>query len=97
MNFSLIDLPTQEAALAFKDKIAQKYPLKETLLFGSRSRLKHHSQSDADVAINLSGSKGLFLENKLAMADLAVEILMDKGQCRFNCERTSHSYLNLSH
>jgi len=32
MDFSLIDSQTQEAILAFKDKIAQKYPVKGTLL-----------------------------------------------------------------
>ena len=79
MEFSLIDSQTQEAVLAFKDKIAQKYSVKGTLLFGSRSRLTNHSQSDADVAIILRGNKGVFLETKLEMADIAIEVLMDKG------------------
>ncbi len=79
MDFSLIDPQTQEAVLAFKDKVVQKYPVAEALLFGSRARRSHHSQSDADVAIILAGQKGKFLETKLEMADWAVEVLMDKG------------------
>ena len=79
MDFSLIDPQTQEAVLAFKDKVVQKYPVAEALLFGSRARHSHHSQSDADVAIILASQKGKFLETKLEMADWAVEVLMDKG------------------
>jgi antitoxin ChpS len=66
-----------QAVLAFKDKVVQKYPVTEALLFGSRARRSHHSQSDADVAIILAGQKGKFLETKLEMADWAVEVLMD--------------------
>ena len=69
MDFSLIDPQTQEAVLAFKAKVVQKYPVTEALLFGSRARRSHHSQSDADVAIILAGQKGKFLETKLEMAD----------------------------
>ena len=58
-------------------KVVQKYPVTEALLFGSRARRSHHSQSD--VAIILAGQKGKFLETKLEMADWAVEVLMDKG------------------
>jgi antitoxin ChpS len=72
MNFSTMDLKTQEAALAFREKVARRYPVKELIIFGSRARLTHHDQSDADVAIILSGSKGTFLDTKLEMADLAV-------------------------
>jgi len=79
MDFSLIDSQTKEAVLAFKDKVVQKYPVTKALLFGSRARSSHHNQSDADVAIILLGKKGKFLDTKLEMADLAVEVLLDRG------------------
>ncbi len=53
MDFSFIDPQTQEAVLAFKAKVVQKYPVTKALLFTGRSRRAHHGQSDADVAILL--------------------------------------------
>jgi predicted nucleotidyltransferase len=78
IDFSCIDSQTQEALLAFKAKVVQKYPVSQALLFGNRVRRNHHSQSDADVAIVFLGKKGRFLETKLEMANWAVEVLMDK-------------------
>ena len=79
MDFYFIDPQTQEAVLAFKTEVVQKYPLTEALLFRGRSRRGHHGQSDADVAILLGGQKGKFLETKLDVADGAVEVFMVKG------------------
>jgi antitoxin ChpS len=65
--------------LAFREKIARRYRVKELFIFGSRARLSHHDQSDAGIAIILSVSKGTFLDAKLEMADWAVEVLLEKG------------------
>ena len=49
------------------------------ILFGSRARRSHRPESDADVAVLLHGSPGKFVATKLAMADLAYDILLETG------------------
>jgi antitoxin ChpS len=48
-------------------------------LFGSRARGDHRAQSDTDVAVLLSGAPGPFLETKLALADIAYDVLLETG------------------
>jgi predicted nucleotidyltransferase len=49
------------------------------ILFGSRARRTHRPDSDADVAVVLRGRPGKFVATKLAMADLAYDVLLDTG------------------
>ncbi len=49
------------------------------MLFGSRARRDYHNESDADVAVLLTGLPGKFIETKFAMDDLAYEVLLDSG------------------
>ena len=51
----------------------------DSIVFGSRARGTHRHDSDADVAIILNGEHQRFLTTKLAMADLAFDVLLETG------------------
>ena len=70
---------TLTAARAFAERVAQAYPTQKAILFGSRARGTEHDESDADVAIILSGAVGPFIKTKMAMNDIAYDILLDTG------------------
>jgi predicted nucleotidyltransferase len=74
-----IDRETANATRAFIDKVATRYDLAGAILFGSRARQSHRSDSDADVAVLLRGRPGKFVATKLAMADLAYDVLLETG------------------
>lgn len=67
------------AAKAFLGKISGKYEYTELVLFGSRAREDHRPDSDMDVAVLLRGMPGKFIATKLAMDDLAYDVLLDTG------------------
>ncbi|MFN7887994.1 MAG: nucleotidyltransferase domain-containing protein [Betaproteobacteria bacterium] len=75
----LLDPQTVRAVRAFERKVAAHYDLAGVVLFGSRARLSHRPDSDADVAVLLHGPPGAFVATKLALADLAYEVLLDTG------------------
>ncbi len=79
MNKPAIDPATQNAARAFMEKIAHQYDVSQVLLFGSRARNAHHSESDADIAILLRGNSGPFVTTKFAMDDMAYDVMLDTG------------------
>ncbi len=79
-----IDAETIQAARAFLQKVSNQFDmvgarLFGSRLFGSRARKSHRPDSDADVAVLLHGSPGKFVETKLAMADLAYDVLLETG------------------
>lgn len=75
-----IDATTLHAAQLFAQRISGQYEVSKTILFGSRARHSHHSESDADIAVLLRGEKDASLiDTKLAMADIAYEVLLDTG------------------
>lgn len=74
-----IDVDTVKAARAFIAKAASQYDLSGAILFGSRARRNHGPDSDADIAVLLRGRNGEFVDTKLALADLAYEVLLDTG------------------
>ena len=74
-----IDRETADAAHAFIAKVASRYDLAGAILFGSRARKTHRPDSDADVALLLRGQPGRFVATKLAMADLAYDVLLAMG------------------
>lgn len=49
----------------------------DTILFGGRARGEFHTHGDADLAVLLSGPPGEFLAVKLAMADIAYDVLLE--------------------
>jgi predicted nucleotidyltransferase len=74
-----IDPATARAARAFIEKLAGSYDYAGAILFGSRARKTHRPDSDADVAVLLHGRPAKFVATKLAMADLAYDVLLETG------------------
>jgi predicted nucleotidyltransferase len=74
-----IDLTTRHAVQAFLDQAARLYAIEQAVLFGSRARQDHRADSDADVALTLRGPHGPFLDTKLALADIAYDVLLETG------------------
>lgn len=79
MTPSRIDAITERAVLDFLRRVAASFQLEGAYLFGSRARRDHRDDSDADVAVVLSGSGGPFVETKLALADIAYDVLLATG------------------
>ena len=79
MQDAILDPDTKHAANAFIAKVASRYDLVGSILFGSRARRDHRPDSDADIAVLLRGQRGQFLDTKLEMADIAYEVLLDTG------------------
>ncbi|MBL8416389.1 MAG: nucleotidyltransferase domain-containing protein [Propionivibrio sp.] len=79
MSTGRLDDDTAIAARAFIAKVSGSYDLAGAILFGSRARRNHRPDSDADIAVLLHGSRGHFLDTKLAMADMAYEVLLETG------------------
>src|SRR3990172_13355940 len=77
--FDDVDPDTAKAARAFIAKVMSRYDLSGAILFGSRARRNHRPDSDADVAVLLRGHHGEFVDTKLALADLAYEVLLETG------------------
>lgn len=74
-----IDPETLNAARTFLERVAARYDMAGAFLFGSRARKSHRPDSDVDVAVLLHGQPGKFVATKLAMADLAYDVLLDTG------------------
>ena len=74
-----LDPETAEAMRAFEDKLSVRSDFAGLILFGSRARNTHRADSDADVVVLLRGSPGKFVATKLAMDDLAYDVLLDTG------------------
>ena len=79
INSTALDSATDQDAHAFMEKLAGHFDVAWAVLFGSRARQEHGSDSDADVAVILHGAKGSFLDTKLAMADVAYDVLLETG------------------
>lgn len=76
---SLLDRNTAEAVRRFLDLIASRYDMADAVVYGSRARGTHRPDSDADVAIILRGDHQRFLATKLAMADVAFDVMLETG------------------
>ncbi len=79
MKTETLDPDTARAASLFVRRIARQYDLAGAILFGSRARQTHRPDSDADVAVLLRGEHQRFLPTKLAMADVAFDVLLETG------------------
>jgi predicted nucleotidyltransferase len=73
-----LDPETQLAVHAFLDRLAA-YPVRRAILFGSRARGGFRPDSDADVALVLTGPAGQLTAIKLALADIAYDVLLETG------------------
>jgi predicted nucleotidyltransferase len=74
-----VDQETEKAVRRFLVLIAPRYDMAGAIVYGSRARGTHRPDSDADVAILLNGEHQRFLTTKLAMADVAFDVLLDTG------------------
>jgi predicted nucleotidyltransferase len=74
-----LDSDTAQATSLFVQRMARQYDMAGAILFGSRARQTHRLDSDADVAILLRGAHQRFLPTKLAMADVAFDVLLETG------------------
>ncbi|MDP2787550.1 MAG: nucleotidyltransferase domain-containing protein [Pseudomonadota bacterium] len=74
-----LDSDTERAMKLFMQRITGQYDTAGAILFGSRARQTHRADSDADVAVLLRGAHQRFLPTKLAMADLAFDVLLETG------------------
>lgn len=76
---TVIDRETGHALRVFTDALEDRFDVFEARLFGSRARGTHSSESDIDLAVLLSGSRGDFVATKLAMADIAFDAMLETG------------------
>lgn len=74
-----IDPDTRRAADLFLTRVARRFDVAQGILFGSRARHTARPDSDADVAVVLRGPPERFLPTKLAMADVAFDVLLETG------------------
>jgi predicted nucleotidyltransferase len=74
-----VDHETEQAVRRFLALIAPRYDMAGAIIYGSRARGTHRPDSDADVAVLLNGEHQRFLTTKLAMADVAFDVLLDTG------------------
>ena len=79
MKATTIDSDTARATSLFVQRIASQYDMAGPVLFGSRARQTHRPDSDADVLVLLRGAHQRFLPTKLAMADVAFDVLLETG------------------
>jgi DNA invertase Pin-like site-specific DNA recombinase/predicted nucleotidyltransferase len=77
-----LDAETERAARVFLKRLEGKYPIVDAILYGSRARGDHTSESDADIAIILKGERGERRDRTAAsldMAGLAFDVMMETG------------------
>ena len=75
----MLDIGTQLAANAFLRRLHGRYSVREAILFGSRARGSHGTDSDADIAVVLNGRRGDRTAAALDMAGMAFDVLMETG------------------
>jgi len=78
-SIATLDADTASAVRVFLTRASAQYPMSDAILFGSRARGHFRADSDADIAVLLRGSPGAFLDTKLALADIAYDILLETG------------------
>ncbi len=74
-----IDRTTEEALQRFMARVSQHYRTTGAILYGSRARGDHYPDSDADLLVLLEGDHERFVPTKLAMTDLAYDVLLETG------------------
>ncbi len=79
MGTRQIPADTLAATRTFAARVASTYPTQQAILFGSRARGTAHDESDADVAVILSSLPGHFVKIKMALNDIAYDLLLDTG------------------
>jgi predicted nucleotidyltransferase len=75
----LPDPETLRASATFMARVSASYPVIGAYLYGSRARGDSRPSSDADIAVLMRGVHGAFLDTKLALADIAYDVLLETG------------------
>jgi predicted nucleotidyltransferase len=76
---SRLDAETNHAAQLFTRRRAGRYEVLDVVLFGSRARRGHRSDSDADLAVLLRGGRGSRIDVSLQLADIAFDVMLETG------------------
>jgi predicted nucleotidyltransferase len=71
------DADTVGAAREFVRRVSARHSVRTAVLFGSRARGTHRSDSDVDIAIVLQGQRGKLISTSLEMADIAFDLLLE--------------------
>lgn len=74
-----VDLKTVATINEFLNRVDAVFSVRSAILFGSRARGESTSESDADLAVLLKGNHGEFMAAKLAMSDMAFDVMLDTG------------------
>ncbi|RDJ27470.1 DNA polymerase III subunit beta [Bosea caraganae] len=75
-----LDAATHEALGLFLDRVRAGFDVAEAILFGSRARGDHRTDSDVDVLVVLNGDDlGDVTRVGFAMADIASDVLVETG------------------
>ncbi len=75
----VLDAETERAARSFLKQLEGKYPVIEAILYGSRARGDHQSDSDADLAVILKGERGDRYQVASEFAGIEFHIMMKTG------------------
>jgi predicted nucleotidyltransferase len=73
------DAAAPRVASAFLARVRGSYEVAEAIMFGSRARGDHRPDSDLDLAVVLKGARGDFIDTKLALADIAFDVMLETG------------------
>ena len=74
-----LDAETERASRAFLQRLYGRYSVRQAILFGSRARGSNGADSDADIAVVLTGPHGDRIAAALDMAGIAFEVLLETG------------------
>ncbi len=75
----MLDHQTEHAARVFMQRVEGAYPALEGLVFGSRARGTHDTDSDADLAVILKGEHGDRYKVSREMAGIAFDVMLETG------------------
>ncbi len=79
MKNTMLDPETSKATQAFMARIRPRYAVSQAIIFGSRARRSHRADSDADIAIVISGEHERQTTVAMDMAGIAFEVMLDTG------------------
>lgn len=79
MDASAVPPDVLNAARDFARRVGQAWVLRRVMLFGSQARGSAHAGSDTDIAVLLAGDPADFVSTKLALDDVAYDVLLDRG------------------
>jgi DNA invertase Pin-like site-specific DNA recombinase/predicted nucleotidyltransferase len=74
-----LDADTERAARAFLKRLEGKYPVIESILYGSRARGDHKPDSDADIAVILPGVRGDRYKVVGEFAGIEFDVMLETG------------------